>query len=57
MAPLPFDDNSAPPPLVTTCGDVRTLAFRPGEVQSEMRVSQPDRLVLAYVRAALAMLL
>ncbi|MFL6707185.1 MAG: transferase spermidine synthase [Massilia sp.] len=57
MAPLPFDDKSAPPPLVTTCGDVRTLAFRPGEVQSEMRVSQPDRLVLAYVRAMMMFVL
>ncbi|MDB5959497.1 MAG: transferase spermidine synthase [Massilia sp.] len=38
-------------PLVTTSGDIRTLAFRPGEVQSEMRLSRPDRLMLAYVRA------
>lgn len=38
-------------PLVTTCGDIRTLAFRPGEVQSSMRISRPHRLLLAYVRA------
>ncbi|WP_426109672.1 transferase spermidine synthase [Massilia sp. PWRC2] len=50
---IPVPPASCPPtpPLVTTCGDIRTLAFRPGEVQSEMRLSRPHRLTLAYVRA------
>jgi spermidine synthase len=39
------------PPLVTTRGDLRTLEFAAGEVQSEMRLSRPDALVLAYSRA------
>lgn len=39
------------PPLVCTRGDVRTLQFSPGDVQSEMRLSRPDALVLAYARA------
>lgn len=39
------------PPLVTTRGDRRTLEFMPGDVQSEMRLSDPDALVLAYCRA------
>jgi spermidine synthase len=38
-------------PQVITRGDYRTLEFSPGDVQSEMRVSQPWRLVLAYTRA------
>lgn len=38
-------------PLVITCGDRRTLEFVPGDVQSEMRLSQPWALVLAYTRA------
>lgn len=45
-------DAPAPPaPLVTTEDGVRTLAFRKGDVQSAMRLDDPDRLVLAYVRA------
>jgi spermidine synthase len=44
-------------PLVTTDGDIRTLAFRPGEVQSEMRLSRPYRLMLAYVRAMMMFVL
>jgi spermidine synthase len=39
------------PPLVRTRGDVRTLEFMPGSVQSEMRLSRPSRLMLAYSRA------
>lgn len=39
------------PPLVETRGDRRTLAFDGGEVQSEMRLSDPAALVLAYCRA------
>lgn len=38
-------------PLVRTSGNRRTLEFRPGMIQSEMLLSDPDRLVLAYVRA------
>ena len=42
----------APPhPLVVTRGDRRTLEFVQGSVQSEMRLSRPSALVLAYVRA------
>jgi spermidine synthase len=40
-----------PPPLVRTCGDVRTLEFMRGNVQSEMRLSRPSALMLAYTRA------
>ncbi|OON63495.1 transferase spermidine synthase [Massilia sp. KIM] len=38
-------------PLVRTVGDRRTLEFTPGDIQSEMRLSRPDALVLAYARA------
>jgi spermidine synthase len=38
-------------PLVRTDGDRRTLEFTPGDIQSEMRLSRPDALVLAYARA------
>ena len=41
----------ATPPLVSTRGDLRTLEFIAGDVQSEMRLSRPDALVLAYSRA------
>jgi spermidine synthase len=40
-----------PPPLVRTRGGRRTLEFVAGNVQSEMRLSRPDALVLAYTRA------
>jgi spermidine synthase len=40
-----------PPPLVTTEGDRRRLEFAPGDVQSEMSLARPARLVLAYCRA------
>jgi spermidine synthase len=40
-----------PKPLVRTEGDRRTLEFAPGDIQSEMRLSRPDALVLAYARA------
>lgn len=49
MAPHP--DLACPPPLVSTRGDLRTLEFVPGEVQSEMRLSRPEELMLAYSRA------
>ena len=38
-------------PLVRTEGDRRTLEFTPGDIQSEMRLSRPHALVLAYARA------
>jgi spermidine synthase len=38
-------------PLVRTEGDRRTLEFTPGDIQSEMRLSRPGALVLAYTRA------
>ena len=47
-APLPAP---CPPPLVTTAGDRRRLEFAPGDVQSEMSLAHPTRLVLAYCRA------
>jgi spermidine synthase len=40
-----------PPPIVTTRGDRRTLEFTPGDIQSEMRLSDPGALVLPYARA------
>jgi spermidine synthase len=43
----PADDG----PIVTTRGDRRSLQFRPGMIQSEMRLSRPDELVLRYARA------
>ncbi|MDB5933520.1 MAG: transferase spermidine synthase [Massilia sp.] len=49
MPTLP--DPSPSPPLVCTRGDVRTLEFMPGNVQSEMRLSRPNQLMLAYSRA------
>jgi spermidine synthase len=38
-------------PQVHTRGNRRLLEFRPGMVQSEMRLSHPDDLMLAYCRA------
>ena len=46
--------DSPPPasaPLVRTRGQRRTLEFSPGDVQSDMLLSDPTRLVLAYCRA------
>jgi spermidine synthase len=53
MAPSTDSDPSSlsSPPLVITRGDLRTLEFVAGEVQSEMRLSRPSALVLAYSRA------
>ncbi|WP_229445422.1 fused MFS/spermidine synthase [Massilia sp. Leaf139] len=45
------DPPSSPRPLVRTRGNRRTLEFENGEIQSEMLLSQPDKLVLAYARA------
>lgn len=50
MPPPEFPLHTATP-IVATSGDRRTLEFAPGEVQSEMRLSDPDALVLAYCRA------
>ena len=44
-------DQPPAAPLVRTEGDRRTLEFSPGDIQSEMRLSHPDELVLAYARA------
>jgi spermidine synthase len=52
-APAPAAAPPAPP-LVTTSGKLRTLAFAEGELQSAMLLSDPDRLVLAYCRAIMA---
>ena len=48
---VPLCPLAPPAPLVITRGDVRTLEFMAGNVQSEMRLSAPDRLMLAYCRA------
>jgi len=45
------------PPLVRTRGNTRTLEFSPGMIQSEMRLSHPDQLVLAYPRAMMCFVL
>jgi spermidine synthase len=50
-------DARPAPPLVTTENGVRTLAFRPGDVQSAMRLDRPDQLVLSYVRAMMCFVL
>jgi spermidine synthase len=47
----PRPPTPCPAPLVSTRGDRRTLAFTSGDVQSEMSLRAPDRLVLAYTRA------
>jgi spermidine synthase len=49
--PEPVDPPRAGTPLVRTRGNRRTLEFQPGDVQSEMLLSDPDALVLAYARA------
>lgn len=40
-----------------TEGDRRRLEFRPGMVQSEMKLSRPDDLVLSYLRAMMCFVL
>jgi spermidine synthase len=42
---------------VHTVGDRRRLEFQPGQVQSEMRLSRPDALVLSYNRAMMCFVL
>jgi spermidine synthase len=51
MAPHSDPSSLAAAPLVSTRGDRRTLEFISGDVQSEMRLSRPNALVLAYSRA------
>ena len=46
-----------PAPLVRTKGDRRWLEFEPGMIQSEMRLSRPDQLVLGYARAMMCFVL
>jgi len=46
-----------PPPQVRTVGDQRLLEFQPGQVQSAMRLSRPDELVLSYNRAMMCFVL
>lgn len=48
---MPQSADHSPAPLVRTEGDRRTLEFTPGDIQSEMLLSRPDALVLAYARA------
>ena len=53
---MPAPDHLPEPPavaapLVVSDGKHRTLAFSPGDVQSEMLLAQPDALVLDYTRA------
>lgn len=50
MPPTQFPLCAAAP-IVATRDGRRTLEFAPGEVQSEMLLSDPDALVLAYCRA------
>lgn len=50
-------DAAAAAPRVRTRGDLRSLEFQPGMVQSEMRLSRPDDLVLSYARAMMCFVL
>ncbi|NVM77420.1 spermidine synthase [Duganella sp. SG902] len=54
MTPPP---SSPPRPRVRTHGNKRLLEFQPGMVQSEMRLSRPDDLVLSYARAMMCFVL
>ncbi len=51
MRPAPVLPSADPAPLVCTVGTRRTLEFTPGDVQSEMLVTDPTRLMLSYCRA------
>jgi len=51
QSPEPRDPPRPGAPLVRTQGNRRTLEFQPGDIQSEMLLSHPDALVLAYARA------
>lgn len=54
---MPRHIDSSPPPLVRTRRGRRTLEFVPGDIQSEMLLSRPDALVLAYQRAMMGFVL
>lgn len=49
--------QNTPLPLVQTRGNTRSLEFEPGMVQSEMRLSRPDDLILSYARAMMCFVL
>ncbi len=49
MPDIPLSRSA--PPIVSTRGDLRTLEFVPGDIQSAMRLSRPSALVLPYARA------
>jgi spermidine synthase len=53
MPPRSEPTDPLPPclPRVHTRGNRRTLEFQPGDIQSEMLMSDPDALVLEYARA------
>lgn len=52
-----MDQCPARPPIVYTDGDRRCLMFSDGVIQSEMLLSDPDRLTLAYTRAIMCFVL
>ncbi|WP_317205355.1 transferase spermidine synthase [Janthinobacterium sp.] len=54
---MPETPDGGAPPLVHTRGDRRSLEFQPGMIQSEMRLSRPDELVLRYARAMMCFVL
>ncbi|MET3131252.1 spermidine synthase [Oxalobacteraceae bacterium GrIS 1.11] len=55
---MPTSPHAQPaPPQVRTRGDRRSLEFKPGMIQSEMRLSRPDELVLRYARAMMCFVL
>ena len=56
-SPRPAPAAAAHPPQVHTRGDLRSLEFQPGMIQSEMRLSRPDELVLRYARAMMCFVL
>ena len=57
LPPLPAAETLTQSKLVRTRGDRRSLEFRPGMIQSEMRLSRPDALVLRYARAMMCFVL
>jgi spermidine synthase len=57
MTSMPEHRPDDAAPIVTTRGDRRWLEFRPGMIQSEMRLSRPDELVLRYARAMMCFIL
>jgi spermidine synthase len=55
--PLPAPPAGARPPIVNRRKGRLTLEFVPGEVQSQMDLADPHRLVLAYARAMMCFVL